>query len=118
MHEYSIVAALIDMCESSAREHNARSVERVKIAIGERSGVERTLIEGAFHQFKQDSQYCKDSALEVESERVELTCRDCGASFTPPHLEYGTCIHCHSHNVALTKGRELHLLSLELVSEE
>lgn len=117
MHEYSIVTALIDMCETHAKANNATQVAKVKIALGERSGVEKTLVESAFHQFKLDSLYCKDSLLEIDYESVELSCRDCGESFIPAQFEYAQCVYCQSYNVVMTKGRELHLLSLELLTD-
>ena len=66
MHEYSIVNSLIELCEEQAKAHNAKSVEEVHIAIGERSGVEKALIESAFESFKLESSVCKNAKLCVK----------------------------------------------------
>ncbi|WP_414843415.1 hydrogenase/urease nickel incorporation protein HypA [Helicobacter hepaticus] len=78
MHEYSIVASLIQMCESHAKEHNAASIAKVCIAVGERSGVDSALVKSAFETFRLDSPLCQNTILEIQSQSVELECRDCG----------------------------------------
>lgn len=114
MHEYSIISALIDLCEQHARENNALSVARVKIAIGERSGVELELLKSAFEALKSQSPLLESASLITQKEALELYCKDCDIHFRPKMLNLSTCETCKGHNVAITKGRELHLLSLEL----
>ena len=114
MHEYSIVASLIQMCESHAKGHNAASIAKVCIAVGERSGVDSALVKSAFETFRLDSPLCQNTILEIQSQSVELECRDCGHYFQAQNLTYSTCPQCQSHNVIIAKGKELHLLSLEL----
>ena len=118
MHEYSIITSLIEMCEREASAHNATAVERIKIALGERSGVESALLRSAFETFKLDSVVCAKAVLEIESRGVMLACEACGGEFGAQGLQYGICPNCQSHNVKITQGKELDLLNLELVVEE
>ncbi|MCH5314115.1 MAG: hydrogenase/urease nickel incorporation protein HypA [Helicobacter sp.] len=114
MHEYSIIASLIEMCESHAKEHNATNVAKVRIAIGERSGVDSALIQSAFDTFRLESALCKSAELEIEYQPIALHCISCGADFSGENCIYSTCPHCQSQQVSITQGKELHLLSLEL----
>ena len=41
MHEFSIVNALLEMCEKNAKEHNASKITKVEIKVGKLSGVIR-----------------------------------------------------------------------------
>jgi Zn finger protein HypA/HybF involved in hydrogenase expression len=52
MHEYSLVATLVERVEDVARKQGARTVERIEVHIGDRAGVERELFATAFDTFK------------------------------------------------------------------
>ena len=117
MHEYSIVNSLIELCEEQAKAHNAKSVEEVHIAIGERSGVEKALIENAFESFKLESSVCQNAKLCVKIESVVLECKDCALSFEIKGLNLAECPQCQSQNTHIIQGKELHLLSLEMSVE-
>lgn len=118
MHEYSVVASLIDLCEENAKKHNAKEVQKVVVAIGERSGMDKSLFISAFETFREESIFCKNSILEILDEKVELKCKDCGVVFYPKELLYGECIKCGSSRLEIIKGKEMHLMSLELLQEE
>ncbi|TLD88268.1 MULTISPECIES: hydrogenase/urease nickel incorporation protein HypA [Helicobacter] len=118
MHEYSIVASLIQMCESHAKEHNAASIAKVCIAVGERSGVDSALVKSAFETFRLESPLCKNANIEIEYQPVVLHCQSCERDFSGENLTYSTCPFCRSQQVIITQGRELHLLNLELDIED
>lgn len=114
MHEYSIISDLVLLCEDNARVYNATKIHKITILVGERSAVDVDLLQSAFEAFKEESTFCKDSALEVQKVAVELLCKDCGTNFSAKGLEYGICEVCQSANLEITKGRELHLAQLEM----
>ena len=78
MHEYSLVAALVERVEDEARRKGACAVERIEVRIGDRAGVERELFATAFDTFKQG--ICAQAALDIVAtpgdeillERVEM----------------------------------------------
>ena len=53
MHEYSIVSALLEKATAEARAHNARSIARLEVRIGEQSGVEIELLQKAYETFRE-----------------------------------------------------------------
>jgi Zn finger protein HypA/HybF involved in hydrogenase expression len=64
MHEYSLVAALVERVEDEARKAGARAVDKIRVQIGDWAGVERALFATAFDTFK--SGVCGAAALEID----------------------------------------------------
>ncbi len=114
MHEYSVVSSLIDLCQHQVTAHNAREIIKITIEVGERSGVEMTLLKSAFDVLKEESDVCKNSSLEIVYKKILLYCEDCNINFSAVGLEYGICPYCNSNNVSIIEGKELHLLSIEM----
>jgi hydrogenase nickel incorporation protein HypA/HybF len=52
VHEYSIVASLIDRVQQEADAHGGARVHRLYVKIGELSGVEVDLLKTAFDTFR------------------------------------------------------------------
>ncbi|PAF49823.1 hydrogenase maturation nickel metallochaperone HypA [Helicobacter sp. 12S02232-10] len=117
MHEYSVVSSLIELCEEHARKNNAFKIEKIVVGIGERSGMDKSLFLSAFETFREESSVCKDAVLDIIEEKVELECKDCNFRFTPQNIDYGICPHCKGKNLDIIKGREMNLLSLEMIGE-
>lgn len=118
MHEYSIIAHLIALCEENAESASAKKINKVFIKVGERSAVEADLLQSAFEVFKVDSaKFALDSALIIEKVAVELHCQNCNANFKANGLEYGICLKCGSTEVEIIKGMELDLVRLEMEGE-
>lgn len=114
MHEYSIVSSLVLLCEENAKKHNATKIHKIIIEVGVRSAVEVDLLQSAFEAFKSESEFCRDSTLEIRKVEVELHCQMCGAIFKANGLEYGVCAFCKSDKVEIIKGLELDLARLEM----
>lgn len=76
MHEYSIVAALVEQVGRHARAHGARRIERLHVRIGELSGVEVPLLTAAYAVFRERT-ICEGAALEVQSVEALWRCPAC-----------------------------------------
>ena len=74
MHEFSIVNALLDMCEQNAKDHNMAKVTHVEIKIGKLSGVEPHLLETAFETFKEGTM-CDGAKFTMHLQDVILHCQ-------------------------------------------
>lgn len=75
MHEYSIVQALFDQIEDAARAHRATMVRRVRVRIGELSGVEVELFKTAYETFRERT-LCETAPLDVETVPARWRCPD------------------------------------------
>ncbi len=114
MHEYSVVASLIELCEENARKHNSKEVSKIIISIGERAGMDKSLFLSAFEGFREESDICKNAELEIKDEKIALKCKACAHEFEPENLNYGICPKCQNTNLDIIRGNEMLLLSLEL----
>jgi hydrogenase nickel incorporation protein HypA/HybF len=65
MHEYSLVQAMFDQIDRVARAHDARSVRRVRVRIGEYAGVDPTLFQSAYDVFRIGTP-CAGAPLDIE----------------------------------------------------
>ncbi|MBD5165503.1 hydrogenase/urease nickel incorporation protein HypA [Helicobacter sp.] len=113
MHEFSIVSSLLESCEEIAHNNHATKVLAIHLDIGERSGVNVSLLKSAFEEFKVGS-LCEESKLLIQESKVELTCAFCHQSSIPKELNYTHCPLCGSNQVSITKGNTMLLLRLEM----
>ena len=77
MHEYSIVEALLRRVESEARLRKAVSVGRIRVALGELSGVDPELLATAYEVFRART-LCEQADMEIRTVPALWTCPACG----------------------------------------
>ena len=66
MHEYSIVASLIDRVQQEAAAYEGARVHRLHVKIGELSGVELDLLKTAFDTFRERT-ICDGAELTIQT---------------------------------------------------
>lgn len=115
MHEYSIVADLVQQVEQVARGHGVLlggpgSVQRLHVAIGELAGVEIELLETAYTTFRERT-VCEKADLDVRKIGAVWTCPGCGE-----HPRPGAFLRCDSCGLParLTAGDEIILERIEM----
>jgi hydrogenase nickel incorporation protein HypA/HybF len=110
MHEYSIVAALIERVDAELARAGGTHVKRLKVRIGELAGVDVPLLETAFTTFRERTS-CRDAELVVEATEARWTCPRCGHV-----IARGTRLRCPSCDVAarLVEGDEIMLQTIEM----
>lgn len=112
MHEYSIVQALLDQCETHAKANDAEKITRVEIKVGVMSGVEPHLLSTAFETFREHT-ICDSAELVVHIQPIVITCRSCHATSTLERAHY-CCPVCESTEVRVDEGEDLLLMRLEM----
>ena len=110
MHEYSLMTALMDRVEQEAAAHQALAVHRVRVRIGELSGVEPELLESAFEIVRAGT-VCAGAVLEVERVPARWECSACRRP-----LGAGERLQCAACGApaALAAGDEILLGQIEL----
>ncbi len=88
MHEYSIVAALLERVEAEAASRRATAVHRIRVRIGELAGIETDLFASAFEMCREHS-VCAGAELEIVPAETCWKCPGCGAELAP-----GTILRC------------------------
>ena len=76
MHEYSIVASLIDRVQQEADAHGGSRVHRLHVRIGELSGVEVELLKTAFDTFRERT-ICDGAELAIDTVAPVWACPSC-----------------------------------------
>lgn len=112
MHEFSVVSALLDLCEKHAKENGASSIQRVEIKVGKLSGIEPHLLATAFDTFKEKT-LCEDAELVMHLQDVIVYCSTC-KSESPLEKNEFSCPKCQSTEVSVTDGEEMYLMRLEM----
>lgn len=112
MHEYSIVQALLEQCESHAKANNAAKITKVVTKIGKLSGVEPHLLQTAFDTFKEKS-ICDGAEFVMNLQDLKLYCNVCNKESEQSEVRY-QCAHCHSTDVSVIDGEDMYLMSLEM----
>jgi hydrogenase nickel incorporation protein HypA/HybF len=110
MHEYSLMLALLERVEAEAAAHGALAIHRVRVRIGELSGVEPGLLESAF-EIARAGTACAGAALELERVAARWVCSACRQP-----LDAGGPLRCSACGApaALAAGDEIVLGQIEL----
>lgn len=110
MHEYSIVQAMFDQIEATARQHHAQAVKQVRVRIGQSAGVEVALLKTAYETYRVGT-LCADAPMEVEEVPVRWGCPRGHGELTP-----GAGLRCPDCDspARLISGDEIILERLEL----
>ncbi len=112
MHELSICRALLDQVEHLARQHTARSVDKIVLHIGALSGVDAHLLQQAY-PLAAAGTVAEGATLEIHNLPIQVHCQTCGkhSAATANRL---LCAHCGSWQTRLISGDEMLLASLEM----
>jgi len=110
VHEWSIVQGLLEAVHREARVHGASAVTRIRVRIGELSGVEIPLLEAAYQTFRERT-LCERAPLEVLGVPARWTCAECERP-----VERGGWLRCAvcGRPARLTAGDEIVLERVEL----
>jgi len=110
MHEYSLVQAMFEQIETTARAHGAVAVHRVKVRIGELAGVDASLLKTAYEMYRERT-ICAAAPIDVEEVAVRWSCPDGHAD-----IARGSPLVCPlcGRPARLTAGDEMVLEQLEL----
>ena len=76
MHEYSVVQALVEQVEAQMRQRGATRVHRLRVKLGELSGVDPELFRTAYETFREGT-VCAAAPLELATVEARWVCRRC-----------------------------------------
>lgn len=110
MHEYSVIQSLVDSVEVQIAQHPGAVVKRLRVSIGELSGVNATLLASAYEVFRGGT-VCEEALLEIVPVKACWACKQCGRE-----IPKGEVLRCSSCDVEakLASGDEILLDQVEL----
>jgi len=108
MHEYSIVAALIDRVQREVDSRPGAVVRRLHVRIGELAGIELALLATAFETFRERT-VCEAAELTISAVAAEWRCPRCDRALAP-----GAVLRCCDRPARLAAGDDIFLDRIEM----
>jgi hydrogenase nickel incorporation protein HypA/HybF len=112
MHEMALAGSIIDIGEAEARKRNAAAILRIKLRLGEFTGVVREALEFGFDVMKEGT-LAESAAFEIESVPLRARCPECGRTAAPTADFCLLCSSCESP-VEIVSGREMYVEYIDL----
>ena len=113
MHERSLVKALLRQVEDVAAKRPAGRVAKIRVRVGEFSGVEPELLASAYEDIVAGTPF-RDAVLDWERVPREGCCDQCNHRFRIERFEF-QCDLCGSRKITVLGGEELQLDSITMV---
>jgi hydrogenase nickel incorporation protein HypA/HybF len=108
MHEYSIVASLVDRVKREADAHPGATVRRLHVRIGELAGVEIQLLRTAYETFRART-VCEAAELAIAAVPAVWRCTRCDRE-----LPAGAVLRCCDRPARLAGGDDIFLDRIEM----
>lgn len=114
MHEFSIAQQIVEVVLRTARENQAKLVERVLVVIGELALLSEEQIRFWVEEIFSHKALTRDAELEIVTRPATVSCEGCGYQGAPPQLDpeahflFPTlvCPRCGRPGLAIKEGRE------------
>jgi len=116
MHELSIAVALLEQVEAVVAREKASRAACVRIAVGALSGVEVGALKEVFPLVAEGT-VASGAELRVELVVARVRCHACGKESQADRF-FMACAACGSGDVELSAGRELNIVSVDVISDE
>jgi hydrogenase nickel incorporation protein HypA/HybF len=108
MHEGAIAAAIIQNALEVREKEKFGSVRTVTVLIGRLHHVVPEVLQNHYRILKKEHPPLSRSRLVIETAPVQITCRACGKETLIEEPTFA-CSSCHSTDIEVTGGREMHL---------
>lgn len=112
MHELSIVADLVKLCEDNLKKNNATKVLKLELKIGRLSGVEAHYLKSCFDVFKAGT-VCENAELIIHIQNIVIHCKECGFDTELDENNF-ICPKCGSNKLDVIDGEDMYLIRLEM----
>jgi hydrogenase nickel incorporation protein HypA/HybF len=113
MHELSIAQSIVEIVEQYAPA--GRSVQVVRVALGQLSGVVPESLEFCFQAVVSDSPF-EGARLQIDEIPLRARCQTCGTEF-PVEWAVFVCGNCSGTDLEILSGTELKVTEIELAEE-
>lgn len=117
MHEYSLVASVMDRVLEIAKEQGNLPVEEVNLDIGVLQEIVPELLVWAFDAAKEDT-LAANAALRWKMVPARLCCDACGATYAPEDDVFWQCPKCRWNGAEVLEGDELHIRTIKLTESD
>ena len=112
MHEMAITQGILEIAEREAAKHNAVCISRIKLRIGEFTGVVREALEFSFEVIKHGT-LAENAELEIEVVKLCKRCPSCDEVFESKDQFDFFCPRCNAP-AEIISGREMQIEYIDL----
>jgi hydrogenase nickel incorporation protein HypA/HybF len=113
MHELSIAMGIIRIAEKETKKANKKRVELIELEIGSMAGVELSSLEYVWGTAVKDT-VLENAELQIDFKQAKAKCLECETVFEMEKI-YDSCPKCKSHFKNIFQGKELRVVSLEVI---
>ena len=116
MHELTLATSLVDLACGHATAHRAQRIARITIRLGVLCGIARSL----YFCFKPAARgtACEEAVLKIIEVPLRVHCQHCNETKAPTALYSFRCPDCGHPTPKVITGREMELVSIEVMQEE
>jgi hydrogenase nickel incorporation protein HypA/HybF len=112
VHELGIVFHMIDTLEEVACQNGLTSISRVRLNLGEVSGVLPDYLLDCWRWAADRTELLKGAELELRQIPAVTVCNACGRTYAT--VKHGKiCPHCQSPETVLLRGNEIEIATVE-----
>lgn len=115
MHELSIASAIVQKAMQELKRCNGSHIECITVAVGKLAGIDTDALSSVFPIASEESGM-KDTKLVIETVAPLFICHACGHISSDQFLQ--SCLVCDSTERTLISGRELDLVSLDIIFDD
>lgn len=112
MHEVGIMQSVLEIAEQQARTAGAARILEIRLRVGRLTGVVPEALDFAFTTLR-DGTMAGGATLAVEYVPGAGWCTSCACEFEAEGL-FAECPRCGQPSLAIRRGRELDVVSLEV----
>lgn len=112
MHELAITQGILEIAEKEAAKYNSGRITRIKLQIGEFTGVVREALEFSFEVVKEGT-LAEHAQLEIEVVKLRKRCPSCDEVFESNDLFDFFCPKCNAP-AEIISGREMQIEYIDL----
>ncbi|MDF1535075.1 MAG: hydrogenase maturation nickel metallochaperone HypA [bacterium] len=114
MHELSIAMEILEIVEKEALKHGAGAVRKVRLKVGDLSGVETDSLTFSFDAIKGEKKLAGKADLLIQRTPARIRCKPCGADFEGRSGFIVSCPECEGFDTRLLAGDELEIVDIEI----
>ncbi len=116
MHELALARSLVELVDDYACENSSARVSRVHVRLGQLSAMTRALY-FCFGSVSRGTR-CEGASLDIEEVPLTVRCNSCNEVKTPGGRYNFRCPDCGRPTPEVVTGREMQLVTIELVEEK
>jgi len=107
MHEVGIAQGILDIVEKEVKKNSASNVNRVKLIIGEFTGVVKEALEFALDIIKKNTS-AHNAEFVIETIKLKTYCQECDNTFVGKEEAHFLCPNCNGI-LNIVAGKELRI---------